>query len=494
MFAPMRQERADFPLAQYEMANTERYSRIHDNPRIAVADDPLSTFSVDVDTASYANVRRFLNDEQLPPPDAVRIEELINYFDYGTTGRPQNEAVAIHTETAPCPWNSENSLVKIDITTKTLEPSQRLAKNLVFLVDVSGSMGDENKLPLLKKSLSMLADKLDERDRVAIVVYAGSEGLALPPTSGENRERIRSALAKLESGGSTNGAGGIRLAYDVAAQNFIEGGLNRVILATDGDFNVGMSSEGDLTRLIEKQRETGVYLSVLGFGTGNYNDSMMEKLAQHGNGNYAYIDSAAEAKRVLVDNIDQTLTIAARDVKVQVEFNPAQVGEYRLIGYENRVMRHEDFVDAKKDAGDMGAGEQVTALYEISPIKHAPAIPLKYQSARRVAAAADSIELLTVKVRFKNPNGQSADEVRNTALPYAASHEVSPDMRFVSSIAAFGLTLRDSEYKGSATFALASELAKAGTAGQTDRLEFMTLINRASALSSNKQTAHQSRF
>lgn len=461
--------------------NTERYAHLRDNSFIAVADDPQSTFSVDVDTASYANVRRFITGGQLPPPDAVRIEELINYFDYGQPNRLQTEPVAIHTETASCPWNPEHSLVKIDLAAKALDPAQPLAKNLVFLVDVSGSMDSEDKLPLLQRSLGLLTDKLTERDRVAIVVYAGSEGLLLPSTSGQDRDRIHAALGDLHAGGSTNGGAGIQLAYKVATDNVIPRGLNRVILATDGDFNVGVTSDGGLVRLIEAERDTGVFLTVLGFGTGNYNDSGMEQLAHHGNGNYAYIDSAAEARRVLVDHIDETLSVVAKDVKIQVEFNPTTVGTYRLLGYEDRIMQHRDFADANVDAGDMGAGDHVTAVYELTPAGQTGSTALKYQGQRNATNAAATGELLTVKVRYKPTDGDGMKEVQTIAKP-VRSETATPDMRFVEAVAAFGMVLRDSPFKGKANFDLVASLAQTDGNSDTARHEFQDLVARAAQL------------
>jgi Ca-activated chloride channel homolog len=463
--------------------NTERYARINDNPFLSVVDEPLSTFSIDVDTASYSNVRRFLGQSQLPPADAVRIEEMVNYFGYTPVQPTSGAAVAIATETAPCPWNRDNVLVKVDLSAKPFEPGASPPKNLVFLVDVSGSMESDDKLPLLQRTLGMLADKLTARDRVSLVAYAGQEGLVLPSTPGNQHEDIRAAIENLKSGGSTNAGAGINLAYEIAAANYIEGGINRVLLATDGDFNVGATSDGELTRLIEKQRERGVFLTVLGFGTGNYNDSGLEQLSQHGNGNYAYIDSAAEAKRVLVTHIDETLTIQAKDVKVQVEFNPAQVGTYRLLGYENRLLQNQDFANNLVDAGDMGAGQHVTALYELSMASGAPPIALKYQSPRSVADTAAGSELLTVKVRYKPVSGSDVIELSKTALPAKVDvAHASRDLRFASSVAAFGMLLRDSPHKGAADFALVTALAKGAAGADAARQEFIGLVATAAKL------------
>ncbi|MDP6636608.1 MAG: VWA domain-containing protein, partial [Phycisphaerae bacterium] len=391
--------------------NTETYDRIVDNAFKLVADHPLSTFSTDVDTASYANVRRFLAHNQLPPPGAVRIEEMINYFTYSydqPTSRSPHP-FAVHAEAASCPWEPKHRLVRIALKGRELDPAKRPPSNLVFLLDVSGSMGSHNKLPLVKAAMKMLVEQLGEGDRVAIVVYAGASGLVLDSTSCDRKERIISALDKLQAGGSTNGGAGIELAYSVAISNFIKGGTNRVILATDGDFNIGTTNNSELIRLIEKKASSGVFLSVLGFGMGNYKDGRMEKLADKGNGNYAYIDTESEARKVLVREMCGTLVTIAKDVKIQVEFNPAEVTAYRLIGYENRILNKEDFNNDKKDAGDIGAGHTVTALYQIVPAGQKVNVPgvdkLKYSSNTTPSAAADSGEMMTVKLRYKKPDG-----------------------------------------------------------------------------------------
>jgi Ca-activated chloride channel family protein len=387
--------------------NTETYDRIVDNSFRLVTDHPLSTFSTDVDTASYANIRRFLTHNQLPPPGAVRIEEMINYFTYAydqPTSRSPHP-FAVHAQAASCPWEPKHRLVRIALKGRELDPTKRPNSNLVFLLDVSGSMGSPNKLPLVKAAMKMLVEQLGEGDRVAIAVYAGASGLVLDSTSCDRKEAIISALDKLQSGGSTNGGAGIELAYNVAVSNFIKGGTNRVILATDGDFNIGTTNNSELIRLIEKKASSGVFLSVLGFGMGNYKDSRMEKLADKGNGNYAYIDSESEARKVLVREMCGTLVTIAKDVKIQVEFNPAQVVAYRLIGYENRMLNKEDFNDDKKDAGDIGAGHTVTALYQIVPAGVKVNVPsvdkLKYSSSTTSTAADSSGEMMTVKLRYK---------------------------------------------------------------------------------------------
>jgi Ca-activated chloride channel family protein len=466
--------------------NTEAYSRIEDNGFLAVAENPLSTFSIDVDTASYANVRRFLRDGHLPPKDAVRIEELLNYFRYDYP-EPQGDApFSVTTEVGGCPWRPAHKLVLLGLQGRRLSEDALPPRNLVFLLDVSGSMQDSAKLPLVKSALAMLADQLTVKDSVSIVVYAGASGLALPPTSGDRKGEIRAALAALEAGGSTNGAEGIQLAYRVAAESFIEGGVNRVILATDGDFNVGVTSEGDLVRLIEQQRKTGIFLSVLGFGMGNLKDATMEKLADKGNGNYAYVDSLAEAHKVLVEEAGGTLVTIAKDVKVQVEFNPARVAAYRLIGYENRLLVAQDFNDDRKDAGDIGAGHSVTALYEVVPVGVELALPgvdpLKYQQVRKPVGAAASDEWLTVKLRYKEPAAETSRLIAHAvrSLPGPGS----TNLEFSAAVAGFGMMLRDSEHKGALTWPQVRELAVRG--GATDprgyRAEFVQLVERAAAL------------
>jgi Ca-activated chloride channel homolog len=464
--------------------NTESYAHRTDNPFLVARDNPVSTFSVDVDTASYANVRRFLEGGHLPPPDAVRIEEMVNYFRYADAEPGAEHPVAATAEVGPCPWQPEHRLVRIGLKARSLPPGQIPPRNLTFLIDVSGSMNEPNKLPLVKRGLALLADQLDGRDRVAIVVYAGSEGLVLPPTSGADKATIRGAIDNLEAGGSTNGAGGITLAYRVTAEHLVAGGINRVILATDGDFNVGVTSAGDLARLIEKERERGVFLTVLGFGMGNYKDSTLEMLADRGNGNYAYIDSLAEARKVLAEEASGTLVTVAKDVKVQVELNPAAVESYRLLGYENRLLRREEFADDRADAGEMGAGQTVTALYELVPArgKARPASPLRYQDEAPLSAAAAGGELLSLHVRYKTRDASQSrlfdTVVRDDGRGLTAT---SPDFRFAAAVAAFGLALRSSPYRGAATFALARALA--GAAGSDEhRREFASLVDTAEHL------------
>ncbi|MEO8900675.1 MAG: VWA domain-containing protein [Polyangiaceae bacterium] len=469
--------------------NTENYAHVTENRFLSVADQPLSTFSIDVDTASYSNARRFLNDGTLPPKDSIRVEEWLNYFGYDYPEPVAQEPFSVTSEVSACPWNPAHRLVRLGLKSQQISQAETPARNLVFLVDVSGSMMPANRLPLLKRGLALLADNLRAKDTISIVVYAGASGLALPTTTGSDRARVLEALGNLEAGGSTNGGDGIRLAYSVARQHFTKGGINRVILATDGDFNVGTSSEGELQRLIEDERKSGVFLTVLGFGEGNLKDSTMEMLADKGNGNYAYIDSIAEARKVLVREAGSTLITIAKDVKLQVEFNPTHVASYKLIGYENRLLAKEDFNDDQKDAGEIGAGHAVTALYEVVPkgAASAPAKtdPLKYQTAPAAAAAASSDELLTVNIRYKQPNSDTSSKfsrvVLDSALPLAQS---SADFRFGAAVAETALVLRGAPDLGRASLDNARTLAQ-GAVGQDptgDRHEFISLLAKARAL------------
>ncbi len=472
----------------------EAYEPVTDNPFLAVGDNPLSTFSIDVDTASYSIVRRYLlQNRQAPPPAAVRIEELVNYFRYDYPQPKGDEPFTANVEVAGCPWNAEHRLVRVGIKGREVARDRRPLSNLVFLVDVSGSMQTPDKLPLVKESLRMLTEQMGENDRVAIVVYAGNSGQVLPSTSGINKQAILTALDNLQAGGSTNGAQGIELAYQVAEANFVKGGVNRVLLATDGDFNVGVTDRGDLVKLIEKKAAGGVFLTTLGYGMGNLKDATLEQLADKGNGNYAYIDDGREAKKVLVEQMSGTLVTIAKDVKIQVEFNPAQVAAFRLIGYENRILRHEDFNDDKKDAGEIGAGHTVTALYELVPAgKPAPEAaagvePLKYQQKTALTDAAASGELFTLKLRYKQPDADKSQlieaPVKDAGLPYARA---TGDFKFAASVALFGMLLRDSPYKGTASFAAALELAQEGRGSDPEgyRAEFIELIRAAGALKS----------
>ncbi len=481
------------------LVDTEEYDPLIDNPFARPLDVPLSTFSIDVDTASYANVRRFLRDGQLPPPDAVRLEELVNYFHYAYVPPAGAEPFSLTFEAHAAPWEPRHQLVRIGIQGKEIERQFAPTANLVFLVDVSGSMDEEDKLPLVQSSLALLTESLRAQDKVAIVVYAGAAGVVLPPTSGALKQEIVSAVGRLKAGGSTNGAQGIELAYQLAADNFVKDGVNRVILCTDGDFNVGVTSEGDLGRMIEKQSRTGVFLSVLGFGRGNYADARMQVLAQTGNGNAAYIDSLQEARKVLVEQATGTLIAIAKDVKIQVEFNPAKVAAYRLIGYENRLLAAQDFNDDRKDAGEIGAGHQVTALYEVIPagieVPTAIVDELRYQKpATVVADGAAAGELCTVKLRYKASDGDTSRKLEfcltDPGLDVAGA---SLDFQFAASVAAFAMCLRDSEYKGRANFGLVRELAIAGLGDDAlgYRREFVELVKKAGELTEAMQKASE---
>ena len=449
--------------------DTEEYKAIVENPFKESAKDKVSTFAVDVDTASYANVRRYLNSGSLPPADAVRIEELVNYFDYGWKEPSAGAPIAVTTELASCPWAPAHRLLAVGLRTRSVSADNLPPANLVFLIDSSGSMSDPNKLPLVKRAFALLAETLRPQDRVAIAVYAGSAGLVLPPTSGGDKAKILAALEELEAGGSTAGGAGIVLAYETALQNFKKGGNNRVILATDGDFNVGLSSEAELTKLIESYRNKGVFLSVLGFGTGNVKDARMEALADKGNGNYGYVDSVGEARKLLVDQMGATLLTVAKDVKVQVEFDPAAVASWRLVGYENRLLAAEDFANDKKDAGEMGAGHRVTALYELVP----------------AGAVAAGTPIGAARVRYKKPDADQSSllefPVADSGAAYAAA---SDDFRFAASVAAYGMLLRGSAYKGAADWKLVASLAKgaSGQDGSGRRTEFVGLVEKAAAL------------
>ena len=475
--------------------HSEEYAPIYENPFLEARANPLSTFSIDVDGASYSNTRRFLQEGQLPPADAVRIEEFVNYFDYEYPQPKGSDPFSITTEVASTPWNPATKLIRIGLQGRAFEASRLPPNNLVFLVDVSGSMGTPEKLPLLKDGFRMLVDQLRPQDRVSLVVYAGAAGMVLPPTPGSDKETLRAALDRLEAGGSTAGGAGLMLAYQAARDGFIRGGNNRVILATDGDFNVGISSDGELVRLIEQKRQSGVFLSVLGFGTGNYKDAKMEGLADKGNGNYFYIDNINEARKVLVEKLAGTLFAIAKDVKLQVEFNPAAVLSYRLVGYENRMLAAEDFNDDRKDAGELGAGSSVTALYEIVPAEPAPpkVDPLKYQDNGTVRrhwgwGRRGEAELLTVKFRYKQPAGSSTRLLSRTLKDNGTAwQDASEDFRFAAAAAGFGLLLRDSRYRGDLDFGQVAAMA-CGARGrdlQGRRAEFAGLVEQARALSGN---------
>lgn len=478
--------------------DTASYSAIVENRFRDSREHPLSTFSIDVDTASYANVRRFINEGRLPPVDAVRLEEMINYFKYDYPDPKGDAPVAISTEYAITPWNPKTRLALIGMRAKPIELKKTPPRNLTFLLDVSGSMMPPNRLPLVKTAMQMLVDTLREEDTVAIVVYAGNSGVVLRPTDGGRKAEIKRAIEELRAGGSTNGAAGIQLAYDLASENFVKGGINRVILATDGDFNVGIASHDALLRLIELKRERGIFLSVLGVGDNNLKDSTMEMLADKGNGNYSYLDSIQEARRVLIAEAGATLVTVAKDVKLQIEFNPHFVEAYRLIGYENRLLRKEDFNNDRKDAGEVGAGHTVTALYEIVPAGETVpggVDPLKYQHngpAPRpptATVASNSTELMNIKVRYKAPDGDTSRllefPIRNPAP------RMTRNVGFASAVAEFGLLLRNSEFRGTASWDQVIARAKEHRGEDPDgyRAEFIRLVDVASALSTRRHTS-----
>jgi Ca-activated chloride channel family protein len=468
---------------------TEAYATTQESGFQDVRHQPLTTFSADVDRASYANVRRFLNQGQRPPKEAVRVEEFLNYFDYGYPQPVGKHPVAVDTELSESPWNPGLKLLRVGVQARHLPAGQRPASNLVFLIDVSGSMADANKLPLVKAAFRLLVDQLSPQDRVAVVVYAGAAGLVLPSTPGSEKMRIRDAIDALDAGGSTAGGAGIQLAYQIAEEQFLRGGTNRVILATDGDFNVGTSGEGELRRLVEEKRQTGVFLSVLGFGMGNLKDSKMELLADHGNGQYAYIDNAQEAQKVFVQELGGTLCTVAKDVKLQLEFNPRLVRAYRLIGYENRRLANEEFNDDRRDAGDLGAGHSVTALYELVPAgADSPYLArvdsLRYQRVAETPAAGRG-EWATVKIRYKYPDAAASQLlVQPVAGTVVAFVRASESFRFAAAVTEFGLLLRDSEFRGQAHFAHAHATARRslGTDAEGYRAEFLRLVRLAQRL------------
>lgn len=482
-------------LADYDMGpphNTEEYDVINENIFLDPRSNALSTFSIDVDAASYSNMRRMINNGQVPQKDVVRIEEMINYFDYDYPNPTGNEPFSITTEVSQAPWNSKHRLIHIGLQGKMIDYDNLKASNLVFLIDVSGSMGSNNKLPLLISSMKLLVNELNERDRVAIVVYAGAAGLVLPSTPASQKGKIIDALDRLKAGGSTAGGAGIKLAYKVALDNLIEDGNNRVILATDGDFNVGASSTSDMVRLIEDKRDEGIFLTITGFGMGNYKDGRMEQISNSGNGNYFYIDNIKEAKKVFVTEMRATLFTIAKDVKIQVEFNPEKVKAYRLIGYENRMLKAEDFNDDKKDAGELGAGHTVTALYEIIPMGVESEFikdidPLKYQNSISLHEF-DSEELLTVKFRYKRPDGHKSLLITKVLNDESRSlSRTSDNFRFSAAVAAFGMILRDSEFKGTSNYKDVIELASEAMGKDKEgyRAEFIKLVDACSLLDNN---------
>jgi Ca-activated chloride channel family protein len=472
--------------------NTEGYAGIDENGFKNVRNNPLSTFSIDVDNASYSNVRRFINNGILPPPDAVRIEEMINYFKYDYPEPAGVHPFSVYSELAGCPWNSRHQLLLVGLKGKSIDKSSLPPSNLVFLIDVSGSMNSPNKLPLLKSAFGLLVNELRPRDHVAIVVYAGAAGLVLEPTPGNRKEVIMNAINNLEAGGSTAGGAGLRLAYSVASENFVSGGNNRIILATDGDFNVGESSNGGMERLVEENRDRGIFMTVLGFGMGNIKDDKMEIIADKGNGNYSYIDNLQEARRVLVREFGGTLFTIAKDVKFQIEFNPSKVQSYRLIGYENRLLNDEDFNDDRKDAGEMGSGHNVTALYELVPAgsdEKIPSVdPLKYQVSKKLSfpdQESYSDEYLTIKLRYKEPDGVTSMLMEKPVRSYVSDlDDASENLRFAAAVSEFGMILRNSEFKGTSSLEEAARLARSARGEDEEgyRSEFVRLIETVKGL------------
>jgi Ca-activated chloride channel family protein len=477
----------------YHSHNTEEYDAINENIFHEALKNPLSTFSIDVDAASYSNIRRFINNGQRPPKDAVRIEEMVNYFDYTYDQPKDDHPFSVITEISSAPWNPNHKLVHIGLQGKKIPTDNLPPSNLVFLIDVSGSMDQPNKLPLLKASFKMLVEQLRPQDHVAIVVYAGAAGLVLEPTSGGEKKTIIEALDRLQAGGSTAGGAGINLAYAVAKEHFVKNGNNRVILATDGDFNVGESSNASMERLIEQKRNDGIFLTVLGFGMGNYKDSKMEILSDKGNGNYAYIDNITESRKVLVNEFGGTLFTIAKDVKLQVEFNPAKVKAYRLIGYENRMLKSEDFNNDKKDAGELGSGHTVTALYEIIPVgvesEFFKIDDLKYQTTKIEPSAVKSKELMTIKLRYKQPDGDVSKLIVHPLVdnnvPLAKTSE---NFRWSASVAAFGMLLRESEYVKGFSYDQVVQMAQKAKGEDEEgyRTEFINMVKSFSVVTSKR--------
>ena len=490
--APLTEEEVVFQQSEPAVdISQEDYQSPAENEFQTALNHPLSTFSIDVDKASYSNMRRFLNHNQLPPTDAVRIEELVNYFNYDYLEPTGKVPFSVSTELSDCPWNSQHKLVQIGLKGKSIANNQMPASNLVFLLDVSGSMSQPNKLPLLKSAFKLLTQQLRREDRISIVVYAGASGVILSPTSGHYTQQIMDALDRLQAGGGTAGAEGLQLAYTMAEQAFIPNGNNRVILATDGDFNIGIRNTDDLVSLIEEKRKSGIFLSVLGFGMGNYKDHQMEQIADKGNGNYAYIDNFREAKKVLVEEMTSTLFTIAKDVKIQVEFNPVKVHSYRLIGYENRMLKKEDFNDDTKDAGEIGAGHTVTALYEIIPkgaenISDTEIDDLRYQTSRAKLASHITDEWMTVKLRYKEPKSEESQRlvyrVANKGLQW---EETSDNFQFSAAVASFGMLLKNSEFKGNTSFQKVENWAlnSLGEDKYGYRGEFLELVGKARAIS-----------
>jgi Ca-activated chloride channel family protein len=480
--------------------NTENYAHIEENRFHRVSQEPLSTFSIDVDAASYSNLRRFINDGQAPPADAVRIEEMINYFDYDYPEPSSEHPFSITAELGACPWEPKHQLLHLGLQGRHI-PAEKLPKaNLVFLVDVSGSMDAPNKLALVQSSLKLLVEQLRPEDRVAMVVYAGAAGVVLESTAGSQKTKIREAIDQLQAGGSTAGGEGIKLAYKIAQQNLVKSGNNRVILCTDGDFNVGVSSDGDLVRMIEEERKSGVFLTVLGYGMGNYQDNKMQQLADKGNGNHAYIDNLDEARKTLVHEFGGTMYTIAKDVKLQLEFNPAQVAGYRLVGYENRVLENEDFDDDQKDAGELGAGHTVTALYELIPAGVESKLladdkPLKYQEKVETPKQNKNTtkELLTVKFRYKAPDGDKSELLEEVVMADAGKNKAGENFYWSAAVAEFGMLLRASKFKGNSSYESCKTLAK-NARGKDDegyRAEMIRLLEAVALLGKKELRAEK---
>ena len=494
---------SEIELSKESETNNEQYGAHYDTPFVSPLQAPLSTFAIDVDTASYSNVRRYLGRRnQLPPQDAVRVEEMINYFDYAYRFTGDKHPFSVHLETASSPWKAGNRIVRIGLKAKELSANKRPPSNLIFLIDCSGSMGNKDKLPLLKESCIALVENLTEDDRIGIVTYAGGAGIELDPVHGDQKEEIIKVINGLRSGGSTNGEGGIRIAYDLAKKNFIKDGTNRIIIATDGDFNVGISDRSQLIKLVKDRADKdNIYLTALGFGEGNIKDHNLEQIANNGNGEYYYIDSFKEGKRVLVDKMNSTLVTIAKDVKIQVDFNPRKVGSYRLIGYANRKMKAEDFRNDEKDAGEIGAGHTITALYEITPpgVGNQNEVKSKYRKLdnekieNKYSNLIESDELLTVFLRYKNPEDKIEDSANEFIVPLTDSgkawEESSDDFRFASSVAGFGMLLRNSKYAGDINCELILELASEGIGKDKNglRKEFIELVNKAKAIKGSRK-------
>lgn len=459
--------------------DTREYDYQEEHRFVSTKDSPLSTFAADCDTASYSNIRSYIEEGMLPPAGAVRVEEMINYFDYDYISDPEaGKKFAVYTEYADCPWNKDTKLMMVGLNTAAIDMSEKKASNLVFLIDTSGSMYEENKLPLAQKAFKMLAENLDENDRISIVTYAGSDTVVLNGVAGSDAYTICEALDSLEASGSTNGSAGLITAYEIAEQQFIKDGNNRVILATDGDLNVGLTSESDLVGLITEEKDSGIFLSVLGFGSDNLKDNKLEALADHGNGNYSYLDSVYEAKKVLVDEMGGTLYTVAKDVKLQIEFNPEQLKGYRQIGYENRALSAEDFADDTVDGGEIGAGHVVTALYEVVPVDSefdVPEAETKYTSKKQ--STDYSGELATVNIRYKEPDGDKSTLETAVIKAESGQKKMSHDLSFASAVAAYGMLLTDSAYKGTATYKMVEELAEAGITVQTDERDMVQASN-----------------